>query len=1405
MTRRTLLPLAALCLLPLGAAAQDQATQDQSPQDQSAQAAPSGDEDRGWLTGLIEDSLGGEGRTVRLEGFEGALSSRATFDSLTISDDQGPWLTIRGGAMQWSRLALLRRQIDIRELSAESIELDRLPASEPDPMEASTASSGFSLPELPVSLNLESLIVGEVSLGQPIIGTPVDFSLTGSANLAGGEGNVDIQAERTDGQQGRISLTGGFVNETEQATVALDLSEGASGILATTIGLPGAPALELAVNGQGPLSDFTADIRLATDNQPRLTGTVELTATEAAEGQEPTRGFRVDLGGDVAPLFLPAYQDFFGNDVRLQAQGSRGPDGAMDLPSLTLSAQALQLTGRAQVGADGVPTLADLALTLGLPGGGDVLLPTSGSETYVTSAALNLDYDAATGPDWRLAGNLKGLRSATIGIEDLTLDGSGQLAQGATADLGGTVDFAASGVTSPDPDLARALGPSLTGSADLATVDEGFAISNLSLQGEGYGMGGDLTISGPSGDLAVAGTVSANVADLDRYSGLAGQSLSGATEARVEGRYAVLTGAFDARVNLDGTDLGAGIDPVDALLSGRSTLALDAGRSTEGTVIRSARLQAQTLTATAVGTVAPGRSDLTADLDFTDLSVMGGPYGGALNASAHMREAGPLRRFDIDGTGRDLRVGVPQLDGLLRGETTLSLIGGLLDNAVTLDVARINGQAVSLDATGRYGPGDADLKASFRLPDLSVMGAGYGGALTADATLVESGGADAPVRDFSLTGRGQDLAVGIQQASGLLQGATELDLRGRQDGTALRLDVARLAGPRVTLDAAGTYDPGASDLRAEIGLPDLSVMGPGYRGRLNANATLTETGTAAAPVRRITLNGDANDLAVNQPEADRILAGATTIALVAEEDQGAVRIEQLDLQNPQLTASASGATGGDGSQITLQARLANMALVVPQFPGPLSVSGTIAQPQGQGYRLDLTAEGPGGVNARAQGSVAADFATADLSVTGSAQAALANPFIAPQTVDGPISFDLRLNGAPGLDALSGRVSTRGTRVSVPAASLALEGIDATVDLSGGRAQIAVKARGSEGGTINVSGPVTLSGSYPADLAIRLGSLVLKDPQLYQTSIAGDLAIDGPLMGGAEISGRLALGETEIRVPSTGFAASGAVTGLRHVNDSAAVRRTRARAGADEVTSVSTEGTSGGFPLDVRISAPNQIFVRGRGLDAELGGELRVRGTTNDVQPQGQFELVRGRLDILGQRFTLDEGLIQLQGTLVPVITFAASTTTDTDTATIRIEGPASDPQISFVSANGLPQEEVLSQLLFGRGLDNISPLQAAQLASAVSTLAGRGGDGIIGNLRKSTGLDDLDVTTDSDGAAAVRAGRYISDKVYTDVTVGAGGSTSINLNLDVTRNITARGSAEGDGGTSIGIYFEKDY
>jgi translocation and assembly module TamB len=304
---------------------------------------------------------------------------------------------------------------------------------------------------------------------------------------------------------------------------------------------------------------------------------------------------------------------------------------------------------------------------------------------------------------------------------------------------------------------------------------------------------------------------------------------------------------------------------------------------------------------------------------------------------------------------------------------------------------------------------------------------------------------------------------------------------------------------------------------------------------------------------------------------------------------------------------------------------------------------------------------------------------------------------------------------------------------------------------------------------------------------------------------GNLAMSGPLTGGASITGGVQLSSVELRIPETGFGANGSLDGLKHVGTPAPVRTTLAR--ADLGTGGSSGGGGGGaaYGLGITISAPSAVFIRGRGLDAELGGTLTVGGTTQNVITTGGVTLIRGRLDILGNRLALTEGSATLRGSLDPTLNLRAETTAADTAIQIAVEGLASNPTVTFSSSPDLPEDEILARLVFGRGLDQISAFQALKLASAIATLSGKGGAGTISKLRDGFGLDDLDVTTGEDGGLEVSAGTYISDNVYTDVTVGADGRAEVNLNLTLTPSLTARGSVGSDGSTGIGVYFEKDY
>ena len=1495
--------LFALCLVlaqPLAALAQDSA----------ADISQEVDDDKGFVTRFLEEKLSGAGRSVVIDGFQGALSSRATFTRMTIADDDGVWITLENGAMQWSRAALLARRVEINELSAERVILPRLPGGGGDAAAPKAEATEFSLPQLPVGVNIDKIAIQRVELGKDIIGQEAVLAINGSMNLSGGEGKTALTIDRVDGPRGQFALDAGFSNETRVLNLDLKLDEDANGLFSNIVQLHGRPAVTAEIKGDGPLSDYTADITLATDGQPRITGKVAV-QTQTQDGV-PGTAFHAELSGDVAALAPPQHKAFFGSQSRLLAQGWRGGDGRLLIPSLSLTTEALKLDGNVATNAQGGPESAHLTLLLGQEAGATqlpVLLPWADRPTTVQTGALRLDYDAAQGAGWTLKGKVQEIARDDISLSELELGGRGRVILNETQalqELRGWLAFGMTALEPADPGLAQALGDTLNGGLNFAFAPgNDLKIWGMNINGDNFLLTGQTDVSGLSTGIRLSSDINAEHRDLGNFSTLAGRPLKGAANAHIKGEYALLGNGFDIEAEVAGTDIGIGQTHADRMLAGQARIELSARRDTTGINLRKLTVNAQNLTAQAQGLISSGSSDLTAHIEMPDLSVADPAWSGAFRTDAKVTGADGKRVVSLTGKAQDLVLGMAELDGMLRGETDLLIEAQETDGTFNVQQFQLSNPQLAANGDGNFSAQMVDGRLNVSIPDLTALGRGFSGALTAQAVASQNG----DTRRIELTGLGKELRLGQQDTDGALPGDTELkliaeetkgeiaveslDLRNAQmlataqgkigqfgtdmtgrvdvkslasfgrgwrgalqaqgsfkdDGTgARRLDVtgtardlsfgqaqvdgalagetqlavkgietggvftietATIGNPRLNLGATGKVGGGATDVTATLRADDLRFLGRGFRGAVNATGQVTDQPEGG---RRITAQGQARGLAIGQPKADAVLAGETTIDVVARQlADGSLKVDRLRGGNGQFRIT------GDGSPtdgLNLDARLNDLSLVVPGLPGPAELRGSIRN-TGTTYDVDLSATAPGETRATIAGSVATNMQNADIRVAGGTNAAVANPFLRTRSVEGPLTFDLRLNGRPALESLRGRASLSGGRLAEPRFGLAIDDLDANADFNGGRIMVDVRGAVEAGGTITVTGPVELTGARRIDLDVTADNVVLRDPSLYETLQSGRIKVSGMLGEGPLIAGRIDVQRAEIRIPSTGLGGAKAIPDIKHLSERPPQRQTRAKAGLLEYPSQAAIDAGMTAPpatppakaarFDLLLSAPDQVFVRGRGVDAELGGEIRLTGNARQPVHIGELELIRGRVDLLGKRFDLTEGLIEMQGSLIPVIRLVAETEQDDITTRIIIDGEAHDPEITFESSPEMPEEEVLSQLLFGRGLSNISALQAAQLASAVAVLAGRGGDGIVSRLRASTGLDDLDLTTDDEGNVSVRAGKYLTENVYTDVQLGGDGKTKLNLNLDLSKTLTARGSVDSEGESTLGLFYERDY
>lgn len=234
--------------------------------------------------------------------------------------------------------------------------------------------------------------------------------------------------------------------------------------------------------------------------------------------------------------------------------------------------------------------------------------------------------------------------------------------------------------------------------------------------------------------------------------------------------------------------------------------------------------------------------------------------------------------------------------------------------------------------------------------------------------------------------------------------------------------------------------------------------------------------------------------------------------------------------------------------------------------------------------------------------------------------------------------------------------------------------------------------------------------------------------------------------------------------------------------------------------------------DISLNAKHKIFVRGWGLDAELGGKLTCKGFIEDPVIRGKLEVIRGRYQEFGKQFTLKSGKLNFVDSIppAPYLDVIGSTIQDDVEIRIILSGPVLKPNLSIESNPAMPQEEVLSALLFGKQTTQISPFQALQLTDSLRRLSGQGG-GSLNILNKARGIlkvDDIKIKNNSSDPsnAALGIGKYLTDKVYLEIEKGTQvGSGKTKVEVEIRNNLSIESSVGESGSNSIGVNWRKDY
>lgn len=1405
------------------------------------------EEERSMFLSFIEDQLSAPNRQIRIQGIEGVLSSNARIGAITVADNEGVWLRITDAAIVWSRSALLFSQrLQIDRLAAARIEVLRRPV--PDDSLPAPEASSFRLPELPIAINLDALEVPSVSFGQDVFGLQSELSVAGRIRLEDGSLDTALDITRLDGPGGRFALTAAYANATEQLDLDLRLSEPENGVIANLIGIEGRPPVDLAVEGRGPLSGL--DVNLSLD----AAGERVLTGTTALRRQDGGLAYDARFAGPIVRLVPAQFRDFFGTDTALTARGLVRDAGGVVLEVLNLESAALELAASGETGTDGFLRRLNLDATLDDGTDERVVLPVPGGDTTVQRAALTLSFGETADGEWSGLLTADDLSTARFSARTarLTLGGLARDIDRADAR---SITFAAdgvlSGIVATRADWNEALGDEIVLDIDGDWRAGGpVRLANASVSGNGL----RASLSGDVAGFAFTGDIAAEAASIAPFSGLAGRPLQGALDFKANGTVEPLTGGFDLAIDSAARDLAVGIEAADRLLSGRSTITGRLARGEDGLVTENLRIGNDRVELTADGGIASGAADFSYALSLSDLGLLTPRASGRLEARGTARGAdgligltalarvpagslagkrlsdaqiafeGTLENGDLDGTlggdafldGARARVsaGIALGDGTRRitdldfaaggaratGALTLAP-DGLIDGALTIDAADISTVA-ALFLAEASGALQADISLSHAGGRQNATVAADARSLRIDRTRLDRAEIEAAVADLF----GVPAIDGMVKAQGLTAGGVAvatLDATARTSGeaTSFTADAALANGARAR--ARGALAPEGDGYRLSLAEASLG-QGP-------LVARLVEPASLRVAGETVTIDSLALDVGGGRVTAQGSVARTVDLAVsVARLPLSIANLVRPDLDlggTLDGEATVSGPRDNPNARFTLSGEAITAAALRQAGQSRLSLS---ASGQGSAERLtvDASAATPEGLRASASGTVPLSGGNLAVDFNGSAPLALANRFLAERgtQLSGIVEASGSVSGPLSKPAVRAMFSTSGAEAVDPEANLRLRDINVMGTVDGDTVTLrSANAALSAGGSVAATGTVALDAAagFPADLRVALNQARYADGDMVVATVSGNLALSGALARDPLLAGSLDVERAEITVPES-LGGGAAAIDVIHRNAPAGVRATLERARANDGTPTPHARPSV-LRLDVGVSAPARIFVRGRGLDAELGGDVRLTGPVTDIQPVGGFRMIRGRLSILGQRITFDEGTVTLVGDLDPYLDFVARSAGNDITVFITVRGRISDLAIGFSSQPELPEDEVLARLIFNRSLSELSALQIAQLAAAAAELAGGSSTSLIGSLRNATGLDDLDVVTDSEGNAAVRAGRYIQDNIYLGVEAGAQGTTRGTINLDITEDLKARGAMGSDGDSSLGIFYERDY
>lgn len=400
-------------------------------------------------------------------------------------------------------------------------------------------------------------------------------------------------------------------------------------------------------------------------------------------------------------------------------------------------------------------------------------------------------------------------------------------------------------------------------------------------------------------------------------------------------------------------------------------------------------------------------------------------------------------------------------------------------------------------------------------------------------------------------------------------------------------------------------------------------------------------------------------------------------------------------------------------------------------------------------------------------------------------------------LSGPLAVGADISGRLAQPVIRGSLRTQNARLESAVTGMVITNVASQARFSGPQlifSQITGNTPGN--GSVAGNGTVTFSeGRTALNLSFNATQALLLNRDDVAARVTGPIRLRSDGQGGT-ISGNLHLDKGRFQL--------GRATAASEVPQLKVRESGLAPEDVIEIAQIHP------WKLDLKV-AGNDLQVVGLGINSRWTTDLDVGGLADAPRFTGRADLVRGDYDFAGRNFKLDRGVIRFVGESPPnpLLDIRASAQVQGLDANVLVRGTGLKPEITFASTPPLPQDELLSRILFGTSITNLSAPEALQLASAVAALqSGSGSLDPINTLRRAVGLDRLrivpaDVATGQ--KTAIAAGKYVTRKLFVEVVTDGQGYSATRVEYQMTRWLSLLSTVSTIGRSSASVRVSKDY